>query len=69
MGFSNHDVGREVTRYGGGEVGLQRARAMATVMLALPGAVFIYNGEELGLPDVLDLPEEVLQDPASTTSL
>jgi alpha-glucosidase len=33
------------------------------VMLALPGAVFIYNGEELGLPDVLNLPEEVLQDP------
>ena len=61
--LSNHDVGREVTRYGGGEVGLQRARAMAMVMLALPGAVFIYNGEELGLPDVLDLPEEVLQDP------
>jgi alpha-glucosidase len=61
--LSNHDVGREVTRYGGGEVGLRRARAMAMVMLALPGAVFIYNGEELGLPDVLDLPEEVLQDP------
>ena len=50
--LSNHDVGREVTRYGGGEIGLRRARAMAMVMLALPGAVFIYNGEELGLPDV-----------------
>ena len=61
--LSNHDVGREVTRYGGGEIGLRRARAMAMVMLALPGSVFIYNGEELGLPDVLDLPEEVLQDP------
>ena len=61
--LSNHDVGREVTRYGGGEVGLRRARAMAMAMLALPGTVFIYNGEELGLPDVLDLPEEVLQDP------
>jgi alpha-glucosidase len=61
--LSNHDVGREVTRYGGGEAGLRRARAMAMVMLALPGAVFVYNGEELGLPDVLDLPEEVLQDP------
>lgn len=60
--LSNHDVGREVTRYGGGEVGLRRARAMAMVMLALPGAVFIYNGEELGLPDV-ELPDEVLQDP------
>jgi alpha-glucosidase len=61
--LSNHDVGREVTRYGGGEVGRCRARAMAMVMLALPGSVFIYNGEELGLPDVLDLPDEVLQDP------
>jgi alpha-glucosidase len=61
--LSNHDVGREVTRYGGGEIGLRRARAMAMLMLALPGAVFIYNGEELGLPDVLDLPEDVLQDP------
>jgi alpha-glucosidase len=36
---------------------------MVLLMLALPGTVFIYNGEELGLPDVLDLPEEVLQDP------
>ncbi len=61
--LSNHDVDREVTRYGGGEIGLRRARAMVTLMLALPGTVFIYNGEELGLPDVLDLPEEVLQDP------
>jgi alpha-glucosidase len=60
--LSNHDVGREVTRYGGGEIGLRRARAMAMVMLALPGAVFVYNGEELGLPDV-ELPDEVLQDP------
>jgi alpha-glucosidase len=31
-------------------------------MLALPGTVFVYNGEELGLPNV-DLPDEVLQDP------
>jgi alpha-glucosidase len=31
-------------------------------MLALPGVVFVYNGEELGLPNV-DLPDEVLQDP------
>lgn len=60
--LANHDVGREVTRYGGGAVGLRRARAMAMVMLALPGAVFVYNGQELGLPDV-DLPDEVLEDP------
>lgn len=61
--LSNHDVEREVTRYGGGDMGLRRARATAMAMLALPGTVFIYNGEELGLPDVLNLPEEVLQDP------
>ncbi|ART69144.1 alpha-amylase [Mycobacterium dioxanotrophicus] len=60
--LSNHDVEREVTRYGGGARGLARARAMALVMLALPGAVFIYNGEELGLPNV-ELPDAVLQDP------
>ena len=45
-----------------GTVGLARARAMALVMLALPGAVFVYNGEELGLPNV-ELPDEALQDP------
>jgi alpha-glucosidase len=60
--LANHDVDREVTRYGGGNVGLARAWAMAMVMLALPGAVFIYNGEELGLPNV-DLPDEALRDP------
>jgi alpha-glucosidase len=60
--LSNHDVDREVTRYGGGVLGLARARAMALVMLALPGAVFVYNGEELGLPNV-DLPDDALRDP------
>ncbi|WP_396928294.1 glycoside hydrolase family 13 protein [Mycolicibacterium sp.] len=60
--LSNHDVEREVSRYGDGVAGLARARAMAMVMLALPGAVFLYNGEELGLPNV-ELPDEVLQDP------
>jgi alpha-glucosidase len=60
--LSNHDVEREVTRYGGGSLGVDRARAMALVMLALPGAAFIYNGEELGLPNA-ELPDEVLQDP------
>jgi alpha-glucosidase len=60
--LSNHDVDREATRYGGGCVGLSRAWAMALVMLALPGAVFIYNGEELGLENV-ELPDEALRDP------
>ncbi|WP_425428123.1 glycoside hydrolase family 13 protein [Allonocardiopsis opalescens] len=61
--LSNHDVVRHVTRYGGGETGVRRARAALLAMLALPGAVYLYQGEELGLPEVLDLPDEVLQDP------
>ncbi len=61
--LSNHDVRRHVSRYGDGEVGVRRARAAALLQLALPGAVYLYNGDELGLPNVDDLPEEVLQDP------
>ena len=60
--LENHDVERAVTRYGGGALGLARARAMALVLLALPGAVFVYNGQELGLPNV-ELPDSALQDP------
>ncbi|GAB3505003.1 glycoside hydrolase family 13 protein [Amycolatopsis cihanbeyliensis] len=60
--LSNHDVWRQVSRYGGGEQGLRRARAMALVELALPGAVFLYNGEELGLGNV-ELPAQALTDP------
>jgi len=45
------------------ELGTRRARAAALLTLSLPGAVYIYQGEELGLPEVEDLPDEVLQDP------
>lgn len=45
------------------EKGLRRARAAALIMLALPGSVYLYQGEELGLPEVHDLPFHVLQDP------
>lgn len=61
--LSNHDVARHVTRYGGGQLGLRRARAALLFMLALPGSVYLYQGEELGLPEVTDLPESALQDP------
>ncbi|GAA4728883.1 glycoside hydrolase family 13 protein [Pedococcus ginsenosidimutans] len=44
-------------------LGTRRARAAAMLMLALPGGAYIYQGEELGLPNVDDLPDEVLQDP------
>jgi alpha-glucosidase len=52
-----------VTRYGGGEQGLARARAATLTMLALPGAVYLYQGEELGLEEV-DVAPEHRQDPA-----
>ena len=61
--LSNHDVTREVTRYGGGALGTRRARAAAMLMLALPGGAYLYQGEELGLPEVAELPDEVRQDP------
>ena len=44
-------------------LGLRRARAATLLMLALPGSAYVYQGEELGLPEVVDLPEEVLADP------
>ncbi|MFD6418015.1 glycoside hydrolase family 13 protein [Streptomyces sp. NPDC060194] len=58
--LSNHDVVRHPTRYGS----LDRARAAALLMLALPGSAYLYQGEELGLPEVADLPDELRQDPA-----
>ncbi|WVK84723.1 glycoside hydrolase family 13 protein [Dactylosporangium sp. AC04546] len=61
--LSNHDRRRHVTRFGGGLVGLRRARAAALLMLGLPGSAYVYQGEELGLPEVLDLPDEVRADP------
>ncbi|MGW2409682.1 glycoside hydrolase family 13 protein [Streptomyces sp. NPDC001739] len=59
--LSNHDVVRHTTRLGGG---LARARAATLLMLALPGSAYLYQGEELGLPEVTDLPDEARQDPA-----
>lgn len=43
--------------------GLQRARAATSLMLALPGSSYLYQGEELGLPEVIDLPDDARQDP------
>jgi alpha-glucosidase len=57
--LSNHDVTRHTTRLGT----LARARAATLMMLALPGSAYLYQGEELGLPEVLDLPDALRQDP------
>ena len=45
------------------DVGTRRARAAALFELGLPGCVYLYAGEELGLPEVLDLADEARQDP------
>ncbi len=45
------------------ELGLRRARAATTMMLALPGSAYLYQGEELGLPEAVDLPDDARQDP------
>ena len=44
-------------------LGLRRARAATALMLSLPGGAYIYQGEELGLPDSTDMPAQFRQDP------
>jgi alpha-glucosidase len=44
-------------------IGLRRARAATSLMLALPGSSYIYQGEELGLPEDMELPDAARQDP------
>jgi alpha-glucosidase len=56
--LENHDVMRLPSRYGSPE----RARAAALLLLALPGTIFLYEGQELGLEEV-ELPDELHQDP------
>jgi len=60
--LSNHDSPRLVTRLGGGQDGEWRARAFALLTHALPGGIYIFQGEELGLSDG-ELADEVRQDP------
>lgn len=43
--------------------GLRRARAAALVELSLPGSAYIYQGDELGLPEHTELPDAARQDP------
>ncbi|MFI6320050.1 glycoside hydrolase family 13 protein [Nonomuraea sp. NPDC050556] len=50
------------------ELGYRRARAAALLAMALPGGVYVYQGEELGLPEVDDIPDELRQDPMWTRS-
>jgi alpha-glucosidase len=76
--LSNHDVTRHLTRYGrrdtGGGwqdnpgqpdlvLGTRRARAAILLTLALPGSAYLYQGEELGLGEVEDIPDNLIADP------
>jgi alpha-glucosidase len=45
------------------QLGTRRARAAALLTMALPGSMYIYQGEELGLPEVEDIPVARRQDP------
>ena len=44
-------------------LGLRRAEAMIAFAAALPGSLYLYQGEELGLPEVLDIPDDRREDP------
>ena len=44
--------------------GLRRARAATLLLLALPGSAYLYQGEELGLQEVAEIPDEARQDPS-----
>jgi alpha-glucosidase len=45
------------------ELGARRARAAAMLTLSLPGGVYVYQGDELGLAEVEDIPDSMIQDP------
>jgi len=61
--LSNHDIMRTVTRFGGGRGGNPAlAKLMLALLLSLRGTVLMYQGEELGLPEV-DLRRDQLRDP------
>ncbi|MFJ3700829.1 MULTISPECIES: glycoside hydrolase family 13 protein [unclassified Streptomyces] len=49
-------------------LGRRRARAAALLTLSLPGGVYVYQGDELGLPEVQDLPDHLIQDPTYVRS-
>ncbi|PJJ55787.1 glycoside hydrolase family 13 protein [Compostimonas suwonensis] len=61
--LQGHGVGPNTPGKPDPVVGLRRARAATSLMLALPGSAYIYQGEELGLPEVIDLPDAARQDP------
>jgi alpha-glucosidase len=82
--LGSHDELRLATRYGREDsssargaspdipsdidLGTRRLRAAALLLFALPGTAYIFQGDELALPSVDDIPEDRLQDPIWTRS-
>ena len=61
--LQGHGIGPNTVGLPDTEVGLRRARAASALMLALPGSSYLYQGEELGLPEVIHLPDSSREDP------
>jgi alpha-glucosidase len=61
--LGNHDQPRPASRFGGGALGQARCRAATLLLLTLPGAPFIYYGDEIGMENV-PVPPERQRDPA-----
>ncbi len=61
--LQGHGIGPKSTGIPDTAFALRRARAATALMLALPGSAYLYQGEELGLPEAIDLPDEARQDP------
>jgi alpha-glucosidase len=62
VAFSNHDVMRTLSRFGGRDAPPELAQLMLALLFCLRGTVLLYQGEELGLPQV-DLRRDQLKDP------
>ena len=60
--FSNHDVVRARTRWGGAEASDGFATMLLGLLMCLRGTIFLYQGEELGLPQA-HVPFDRLTDP------
>jgi len=58
--LANHDLPRPASRFDHDGLGRERARAIAVLLYALRGTPFVYQGEELGLPDAEIPPERVV---------
>lgn len=60
--FSNHDVSRVATRWGGRDAPDAYCKLLIALLTCLRGSIFLYQGEELGLPEA-DVPYEQIKDP------